>query len=392
MAPQRDWLDKDFYEVLGVDEDASQADIKKAYRRLAQKLHPDANPDDPQAEQRFKEVSEAYSVLSNTKKRKEYDELRRLAGSGAFAGGFPGGGRWGGARTRGGTGGFPGGDLGDLLSDLLGDTDVGHRGGFSRVRRRRRGADLTASLTLSFEDALQGVTTTLRVTGDGPCETCEGTGARPGTSPRVCPRCSGSGQVAMDQGMFSMAQPCPTCSGSGRVVDQPCPTCDGSGRQVKPREIRVRIPPGVRDGARIRLAGRGGPGEDGGPPGDLYVNVSVTQHPLFGRRGDDITVELPITFTEAALGTNLSVPLPSTDGGRERTIIRIPAGTTSGRVFRIRGRGAPRSRGGGHGDLLVTVRIRVPQQLSARQRELLEELAKLEDISDRERMTAETSL
>ncbi|HEX2028884.1 MAG TPA: molecular chaperone DnaJ [Nitriliruptorales bacterium] len=381
MPPQRDWLEKDFYEVLGVPEEASQADIKKAYRRLSRELHPDANRDDPRAEERFKEVGEAYSVLGNEDKRKEYDELRRLAASGAFAGGFPG---------AGGPGGFTfaEGDLGDL-SDLLGNL-FGRGGGFTgarRARRQRKGADLEADVHLSFEDALRGVTTTLRVTGAGPCDTCQGSGARPGTSPSVCPTCRGAGQVAVDQGPFSIAQPCPQCGGSGQVIDDPCPTCDGTGRQVKPREIRVRLPAGVKAGARIRLKGRGGPGENGGPSGDLFVRVSVAKHPVFGRRGDDVTLKLPITFSEAALGTRLTVPLPATSNGDQRTTtIKIPAGTASGRTFRIRGQGAPTRNG--RGDLLVTVRVDVPQKLSKRQKDLLRELAQLEDTSARDRLLA----
>ncbi|MBW3577334.1 MAG: molecular chaperone DnaJ [Actinobacteria bacterium] len=381
MAPQRDWLDKDFYEVLGVSSDASQADIKKAYRKLAQKLHPDANPDDPSAEQRFKEVSEAYSVLGDEDRRKEYDEVRRLAASGAFAGGgFPGGGR-GFTFTEGDIGDL--GNLGDLFSGLFGGGGM-RFGPSGRVRRQRKGQDLQANVNLSFEDALTGVTTTLRVTGDGPCETCHGTGARPGTSPRTCPRCQGTGTVAVDQGPFSIAQPCPQCGGRGQVIDSPCQTCGGSGRQTEPREIRVRIPAGVKDGARIRVPGRGGPGENGGPPGDLYVNVSVAPHPVFGRRGDDITVEVPITFSEAALGTDLRVPLPSVNGTAGTTTIRIPPGTASGRTFRVRGKGAPTR--DGRGDLLVTVRVDVPRKLSRRQKDLLRELRELDDTSDRDRL------
>lgn len=383
MPPQRDWLEKDFYEVLGVADDASQADIKKAYRRLSRELHPDANPDDPQAEERFKAVSEAYSVLGNEEKRREYDEVRRLAASGAFAGGFPGGGT-GPSGVR-----FTTEDLGDMgdLSDILsGLFGRGRGGGFGgRRQRARRGRDLEASVQLSFEDALAGVTTTLRVTGDGPCDTCGGTGARPGTSPRRCPQCDGSGTVAVDQGMFSMAQPCPRCSGRGQVIEDPCATCSGSGRVVKPREMRVRIPAGVKDGARIRLAGRGGPGEHGGPAGDLYVNVSVAPHPLFGRRGNDITIDVPITFPEAALGTKLRVPLPMPDKGRAHTTIRIPPGTSNGRTFRISGEGAP-ERGGSRGDLLVKVNVDVPRSLSRRQRELLEELQELDDTAERDDM------
>jgi molecular chaperone DnaJ len=385
MTPQRDWLDKDFYEILGVTEDASQADIKKAYRRLSRELHPVANPEVPAAEERFKEVSEAYSVLGNEEKRKEYDQVRRLAASGAFAGGGPGGGPGGFTFRTGDVGDL--GDLGDLLGGLVGGGGVGGfgRGRTSRVRRARKGRDLEADVTLSFGDALRGVTTTLRVTGDGPCERCHGTGAEPGTSPRTCPQCGGSGAVAVDQGMFSISQPCPTCGGRGQSIDDPCTSCGGSGREVKPREFRVRIPAGVKDGARIRLAGRGGPGENGGPPGDLFVNVAVEPHHLFGRRGGDVTIEVPITFAEAALGTKLTVPLPLPEGGRDTTTIRIPPGTANGRTFRIREQGAPRG-DGGRGDLLVTVRVEVPQKLSRKQRQLLGELAELDDTTDRDRM------
>jgi molecular chaperone DnaJ len=384
MAAQRDWIEKDFYEVLGVGSDASQEEIKKAYRRLSRELHPDANPDDPSAEERFKAVSEAYAVLGNEEKRREYDEIRRLGGAGAFTGGFPGG-----------PGGFTFrtedvGDLGDLFSGLFG-TGGGRGGGFSggRGRRARKGQDVEARVTLSFEDSIVGVTTTLRVTGAGPCEACHGSGARRGTRPQTCATCGGSGTVAVDQGVFSLAETCPQCGGRGQTIDDPCPQCKGSGREVKPREIRVRIPAGVKDGARIRLAGRGGPGLDGGPPGDLYVRVSVEPHPLFGRRGDDVTLEVPLTFAEATLGTKLRVPLPLSNDGVAHTTIRIPPGTASGRTFRIAGEGAPR-RGGSRGDLLVTVTVDVPRKLSKRQRQLVKELAELDDTAARDEMLTTT--
>ena len=391
MPPQRDWLDKDFYEILGVAPTSTPADVKRAYRKLAQELHPDANRDDPQAEERFKAVSEAYAVLGNEEKRKEYDQLRRLAATGAFTGGF-GGGRGGFTSTDGDLG-----DLNDLFGNLFGG---GTRGGFGRggARRPRKGADLEANVHLSFEDALRGVTTTLRVVGDGPCATCHGTGAAPGTSPRVCPVCNGRGTTASNQGMFSFAQPCANCGATGHVVDTPCATCAGTGRQVRPRELTVNVPAGVRDGAVIRLGGRGGPGVSGGEAGDVLVRVRVEPHRLFGRRGDDITVEVPITFAEAALGTKLTVPLPHASGSRgvgrdendttpTTTTIKIPAGTASGRTFRVRGRGAPK-RKGGRGDLHVTVTVDVPDKLSKRQKQLLEQLAQLDDTSARERLLA----
>lgn len=380
MAPKREWLEKDYYDILGVPEDASAADIKKAYRKLAQRYHPDRTGNGD-TEERFKEVNEAYNVIGDEERRKEYDEVRQLAAAGFR--GFGGGG--GGFRPGPGAGAgftFEDGDIGDMLRDLLGGAG-GFRGGFAPgAGRPRKGQDLRAEVHLTFEDALAGVRTKLRVRGDGPCEQCRGTGARPGTTPRTCATCGGRGSVAVDQGLFSISQPCSECGGRGRIIDDPCPACRGTGRTVKPRELTVRIPAGVKDGATIRLPGRGGPGEQGGPPGDVLVDVRVAPHRLFGRQGDDVILEVPITFTEAALGTELTVPLPR---GGARTI-RIPAGTASGRTFRIRGQGAPRQGGRGHGDLLVRVRVEVPGRLSSKQRELLEQLGELDDTRERDRM------
>lgn len=370
MAPRQEWLHKNYYEILGVPEDASAAEIKRAYRRLARELHPDRNKS-PDAEERFKQVNEAYDVLGNEQTRREYDEFRRLAAAGVAGG--PGGG------FRFTTGDL--GDLGDLLRDIFGGfADFGGVGArrVGRTVRRQRGRDLHADVHLSFTEALEGVRTRLRVTGEAPCETCGGSGARPGTSPTPCPTCGGQGVVVLDQGLFSLQQACARCAGRGTVITDPCRTCGGTGRVTRPRELVVRIPPGVKDGAVVRVPGRGGPGD---PPGDLLVTVHVEPHPLFGRRGDDVTVTVPITFAEAALGTELTVPLPT--GGT--TTIRIPPGTPSGRTFRVRGRGAPR-RDGGRGDLLVTVTIDVPTKLSARQRELIEQLAALDDTRRRDEM------
>lgn len=378
MAAQREWLDKDYYAVLGVAQDASQDDIKKAYRKLARQNHPDANPDDRGAEQRFKEVGEAYAVLGDAETRKEYDEIRRLG-----AGGFRGFGGRPGSPGGGGAGGFEG-DFGDLLRDIFsqGQGGAGGFGGFGGGRSRpQKGADLRADVHLSFEDSLRGVRTKLRVTGDGVCEACHGSGAAPGTSPRTCSTCGGRGQVTADQGLFSIAQPCPTCGGNGRIIDTPCASCGGDGRIVRPRELSVRVPPGVKDGATIRLPQRGGPGIDGGPSGDVLVYVHVEPHPVFGRRGDDITMEIPITFSEAALGTKLKVPAP--DG--TTTTIRIPAGTGSGRTFRLRGRGAP-GKNSRMGDLLVTVHVQVPTKLNRAQKDLIQQLAQHEDVDDREQL------
>jgi molecular chaperone DnaJ len=371
MAPQREWLEKDYYAVLGVDKEASAETIKKAYRKLARENHPDAKPDDASAERRFKEIGEAYAVLGDEAKRREYDELRRLGAAGfGGGGGFPGG------------TGFSDGDLGDLLGHLFSQRAGGATGfpGGPRGQRPRRGPDLRADVHLTFEDAFAGVRTTLRVTGDGACDTCGGSGAAPGTTPHRCATCGGRGQVTVDQGPFSFAQPCGACGGRGQVIDTPCTTCSGAGRVVKPRQLTVRIPAGVRDGAVIRVAGRGGPGVGGGPAGDVLVTVHVAAHPRFGRRGDDVTLDAPITFSEAALGTKLTVPTPR-DGKRT---IKVPAGTASGRTFRIRGEGAPR-KGGGHGDLLVTVRIEVPTSPSRAQRKLLEQLAEHDDVAARDR-------
>ena len=366
---QRDYVEKDYYRALGVDEKAEQADIAKAYRRLARELHPDANPNDPDAETRFKEVSEAYSVLSNPEKRAEYDKVRQLVGSGAFAGGFPGGGF-----PPPGGGGQPF-DLSDLLGGLFGQAQPQGGSPFGRQRTRpdARGRDLETDLTLSFEDAMAGVTTTLRINGNAACTTCGGSGARPGTSPQVCQVCRGTGAIARDQGMFSFSEPCDNCGGSGRVIPDPCPTCGGTGVERRAREIRARIPAGVKDGARIRLKGKGEPGPLGGAPGDLFVKVHVTPHEIFDRRGDDLLLRAPVTFAEAALGTRVTVP--TLDG---TVTLKVPAGTESGRTLRVRGRGVP-TRTGGHGDLLVTVDVAVPRKLTRTQRKMLEEFAATDD-------------
>lgn len=360
----RDWVEKDFYAILEVSPDASQEEIKRAYRKLAQKLHPDANPGDPKAEERFKEVSEAYSVLSDPEQRKEYDQVRRLVSSG-FGGGGPGG--------FGGFGGFGGQqirveDLSDLFSGFggLGDLFTGRS---RRSTGPMRGADTRADLTISFEEAFRGVTTTLQVRGQTTCSHCGGSGAEPPSRPRTCPTCNGTGTVARNQGFFSFAEACPQCRGAGVIIDQPCTVCRGSGTEVRTRSIRVRIPPGVKDGATIRIPGKGAPGRNGGPPGDLLVDVRVTPHPLFGRRDKDLTVTVPITYAEAALGARITVP---TMNGSVR--MKIPPGTTSGRVFRIKGKGFDTGRGK-PGDLLARVEIQVPNRLSKEEKQLLEQLA-----------------
>ncbi len=355
MAPQREWFEKDYYRVLGVPETASTKDIRSAYRKLSRQYHPDANPGDPSAEERFKEISAAYDVVGDAERRKEYDEVRRL---GPAASGFPGGG---------GGGGFQFQDVGDL-GDLLGGLFGRGRGGPTRGTGPHRGTDLETRLHLSFEDAAQGITTAVHLTSDAPCGTCHGSGARPGTSPRPCARCGGRGVVSDDQGPFSFSSPCPVCSGRGVTVEDPCPTCRGGGVERRPREVKVRIPAGVDDGQRIRLKGRGGPGRNGGPPGDLYVVVDVERHPLFGRSGRNLTLSVPVTFAEAALGADITVPTLS-DGP---VTLRVPGGTRTGRTFRVKGKGIGGPKG--RGDLLVTVEVAVPSKLSSAERKAVEAL------------------
>ena len=367
MAPQREWFEKDYYRVLGVSDTASQKDIRSAFRKLSRQYHPDANPDDNAAEERFKEVSAAYDVVGDAEKRKEYDEVRKLGPVGGTFGGQGAGGPGGGSFR------FEDvGDLGDVLGGLFGrGRRRGSPTGAGGVRGTgpHRGQDLESELHLAFEDAVHGLTTTVHLTSEAACSTCHGTGARPGTTPRTCPVCEGRGVIDDNQGFFSFSSPCPECAGRGYMIDEPCPTCRGTGIEHRPREVKVRIPAGVADGQRIRLRGRGGPGRNGGPAGDLYVTVRVKPHPLFGRRGNDLTVTVPITFPEAALGADVAVP--TLDGGPVK--VRIPGGTRSGRTFRVRGKGVAARRK--TGDMLVTVEVAVPQKLSADERRAVEALA-----------------
>ncbi len=358
-----DWATKDFYQTLGVSKDASPADIKKAYRRLARDNHPDSNPGNQAAEDRFKEVSEAYAVLSSPEKRKEYDEQRTLFGQ--FRGGFQGG-----PGGFGGPGGSPGVDfdLGDLLGGIFG----GGRGRGRRQPQGRRGDDIETEASITFQQAVEGATLPLRMTSDEACTTCHGTGAKPGTVPKVCSKCQGSGmQTGTAGGVFAMTEPCDQCRGRGMVVEDPCATCRGSGRAPSSRTLQVRVPPGVKDGQRIRLKGKGGRGQ-GAPDGDLYLVVHVEKHALFGRKGDHLTVTVPVAFDEAALGATISVP--TLDGAP--VSIRIPAGTPSGRTFRAKGKGGPVRNGkdGGRGDLLVTIDVQVPAELDEDARAAVEAL------------------
>ncbi len=366
---QKDWIEKDFYKALGVAKDASGPEIKKAFRTLAKKHHPDSNENDPKAEARFKEVSEAYDVLSDDAKRAEYAEAGSLFGRGGFRapGGFSG---QGGAAGQGGVPfdlsdllGRGGGGFGDVFGGIF---NRGGGGAAAGARRPRRGSDVESGVTLSFDEALSGVTLPLRLTSDAPCTTCHGTGARDGTTPRVCPTCQGAGQVNVNAGGFAFPEPCRECRGRGLVVDDPCPTCHGSGHAPSTRTVQARIPAGVRNGAKIRLRGKGTAGENGGESGDLLIVVTVTPHPVFGRDGDNLTVTVPVTFAEAALGADIAVPTPA--GGT--VTVRLAEGTQSGRVLRVRGKGAPR-KDGTKADLLVTVDVAVPQRLSTEAREAL---------------------
>ncbi len=370
MAPQREWFEKNYYDTLAVAETATAKEITRAYRTLARQNHPDTNPGDPSAEERFKEISAAYDVLGDDEKRKEYDEVRRL---GPMAGGFggPGGGGFG--------GGFGGEDLGDLsglFSQFFGG-GAGRGRGAGRAAGPQRGGDLVTSLTLPFAEAAHGVTTSVHLVSDATCDTCHGSGARPGTMPQTCGVCHGRGVTDDNQGRFSFSQPCRACGGRGSVVADPCPECRGSGSRRRPREVKVRIPSGVSDGQKIRLAGRGTPGRNGGPAGDLFVEVHVTPHDLFGRKGDDLTLTVPVTFPEAALGADVVVP--TLDG--EPVTIRIPPGTRSGRTFRVKGRGI--ASGSRRGDLLATVEVAVPAKLSTEQRRAVEALRSATDESPR---------
>lgn len=380
MAPQREWFEKDYYKVLGVGKSATQKEITRAYRKLARDTHPDRNAG---REDRFKDVSAAYDVVGDPAKRKEYDEVRKLGPVGAGFGAT--GGRGGG----GGGGSFRVedlGDLGDLFGGLFGRGQAGARArpNPSRGPGPQRGADLETELHLSFADAVNGVTTIVNLTSEAACTTCGGSGARPGTSPVTCPKCGGRGVLDDNQGMFSFSTPCDRCGGRGVSVEEPCPTCGGTGTQLRQREVKVRIPSGVEDGQRIRVKGRGGAGRNGGPAGDLYVVVRAAPHPLFGRRGTDLTLTVPVTFPEAALGADITVP--TLNGGP--VTLRLPQGTRSGRTLRVKSNGVPSPSGAKAGDLLVTVEVAVPVTLSDAERKAVEDLAAASRESPRAHLEA----
>jgi len=358
---------KDPYQTLGVDRKASDEEVKKAYRKLARQYHPDRNAGDKGAEERFKDVQAAYSILSDPDKRKTYD-----SGGGIFGGGFDPGA----FRTGGGLGGF-----GDILSDLFGG--VGGRGAPGRQPRPERGRDLETDVHISFDQAMEGAQIPVSVPLSAPCPTCHGTGAKPGTRPTVCSHCQGRGVEAESQGLFSISQPCRQCGGTGTEIKEPCPTCAGSGRTRQVKRYRVNIPAGVRDGSRVRLAGKGEAGPRGGPAGDLYAITRVDESPIFTRKGDHLEVEVPITIPEAIRGATIEVP---TLTGTKR--IRVPPGTQYGTVQRLRGEGPPKLGGRGRGDIHYRLQIDVPRSLSREQREVVDEFAATLDGNPRERLLA----
>ena len=346
---------RDYYEVLGVNRDASEDDIKKAYRKLAMKHHPDRNPDNPKAEEQFKEAKEAYEILSDAGKRAAYDQYGHAgvdptmaAGAGGFRGGRP-----------------DFGDFSEAFGDIFGDIFGGGR----QRSNVYRGADLRYNLEITLEQAARGTETRIRIPTMEECATCHGSGAKPGTQPTTCPTCGGHGQVRMQQGFFSIQQTCPRCHGSGKIVESPCPTCHGAGRLKQHKTLSVKIPAGIDEGDRIRLAGEGEAGANGGPPGDLYVVIHLQAHPVFQRDHNDLHCEMPISFTTAALGGELEIP---TLDGHAR--LKIPAETQSGKVFRLRGKGIRGVRSSGSGDLLCHVVVETPVNLTPRQKELLQEL------------------
>jgi molecular chaperone DnaJ len=359
----------DYYKTLGVDKSASADEIKKAYRKLARRYHPDRNPDDKAAEERFKEVSQAHDVLGDPEKRKQYD-----SGTGPFASGGPGGGFGGFGNFD-----FDASSMGDILSNLF--------GGGGRAQRQRpraeRGSDLEAAVSISFDQAVAGAQVPLSVPMRATCETCHGTGAKPGTTPSVCPRCEGRGIETQGQGMFSISQPCSLCGGSGTVIEDPCPTCHGSGAVRTVKRLRVNIPAGVREGSRIRLAGKGEPGRRGGPPGDLYLITHVAPSPVFKRKGENFEVEVPLTIPEALRGAQVQVPTLS-----GTKTLRVRPGTKHGTVQRLRGEGPPKLGGGSpaRGDIHYRFVLDVPEKLNAEQQKAVDALSEVMNGDPRARL------
>jgi molecular chaperone DnaJ len=350
----------DYYKTLGVDKRASADEIKKAYRKLARQYHPDRNPGDKEAEARFKEISQAHDVLGDPEKRKQYD-----SGTGPFTTGAGPGGGFGGF----GNFDFDGASMGDILSNLFGGSTSGRR--VRTKPRAEKGADLEAQVSITFDQAVSGAQVPLQVPMHQTCPTCHGTGAKPGTTPKVCPRCEGRGIETQGQGMFSISQPCSLCGGAGTVIEDPCPTCHGSGAVRTVKKLRVNIPAGVKDGSRIRLAGKGEPGRSGGPHGDLYLITRVSESPTFKRKGDNLEVEVPLTIPEALRGADVKVPTLS-----GTKTLRVPPGTQSGTVQRLRGEGPPKLSGSGKGDIHYRFVIDVPDHLSDEQQHAVDELSR----------------
>jgi molecular chaperone DnaJ len=349
-------LDKrDYYEVLGVHKNASDAEIKKAFRRQAMKHHPDKNPGDHEASEKFKEAAEAYEVLSDPQKRANYDQFgfAGVEGAGGFGGGF-------GAR-----------DFSDIFGDIFGDF-FGAAAGYGRSHAMR-GADLRYNMSISFEEAAFGKETTVKIPKTEVCPKCYGTGSKPGTQPKVCPSCRGTGQTRVQQGFFSISRTCGTCRGEGKIITDPCPECKGMKYVEREKTLSVKIPPGVETGSRLRLTGEGEPGSGGGPSGDLYIVINVKEHPLFTREGDDIWCEVPISFTTAALGGEIEVPTLASG----KVKLKVPPGVQTGKVFKLKGKGIANVQGYGLGDEMVKVVVETPTNLTQRQKELLTEFARL---------------
>ncbi len=365
--------DKDYYDILGVPRTATADEMKKAFRKAARKHHPDAGG----SEERFKELNEAYEVLSDDEKRKQYDEYGRYFGGNMPPGGGGGAGAgWPGGGFPGGAGAYQNVDAGDL-GDLFGNLFSGGAGG-SRRASAHRGADMQYDVTLSFEEAFTGTSTKVDVRRTETCATCKGSGAKPGTSPSTCPTCSGSGHISQGQGLFGFSRPCPRCGGTGTIVKDPCQTCKGKGKVIRIKPLTVNIPPGVTDGGKLRFAGKGESGSGGAPAGDLYVITHIRPHAYFIRDGADVLLDLPVTITEAALGAEVTVPTP--DGGKVK--LKVAPGTQDGKLLRMPGKGAPKLKGKGRGDLKVRVKVTVPEKLTVEQKELLKrfESARDEDV------------